>query len=399
MSVSYPCPCCGQTATTVLHKVADAPVHSVTLLRHPDEARAVPTRPIQLVLCHRCGFIFNAAFDAAPQDYSRDYVSTQAHSPTFDSFHRRLAEDLVDRWNLRGRTVVEIGGGQGEFLRQICLLGGNRGIGFDPAYEGPEHPTTSLRMVKDYYGEAHADVAADFFICKMTLEHIARPAEFMATVRRAVGDDPKRVVFFQVPDVTRILDERAFWDVYYEHCNYFGATSLRVLFEQAGFEVIGTRVDYDGQYLMIEARPGRRAVSAPSVGALAAKAASFSVGLPDLLARWRRDLARSRAAGEKTVLWGGGSKAVAFLTTLGIGVEVAGAVDINPEKHGTFLAGTAHPVLAPEDLKRLLPHRVIVMNPIYVQEIGRLVTALGVSTDIVPVTWVPSNQSKAVGLW
>jgi hypothetical protein len=60
----------------------------------------------------------------------------------------------------------------------------------------------------------------------MTLEHIAPTGDFVGAVRRAVGDDPQTVVFFQVPDVIRILKEQAFWDIYYEHCNYFSAGSL-----------------------------------------------------------------------------------------------------------------------------------------------------------------------------
>ncbi len=43
--------------------------------------------------------------------------------------------------------------------------------------------------------------------------------------------------------------------------------------------------------------------------------------------------------GRRTVLWGSGSKAVAFLTTVGLNGEVASVVDINPFRHGRYLAG------------------------------------------------------------
>ncbi len=47
----------------------------------------------------------------------------------------------------------------------------------------------------------------------------------------------------------------AFWDVYYEHCSYFSLGSLARLFRSTGFEVTGLHVEYDDQYLLVEARP------------------------------------------------------------------------------------------------------------------------------------------------
>ncbi len=63
------------------------------------------------------------------------------------------------------------------------------------------------------------------------------------------------MLLFELPDTTRILDECAFWDIYYEHCSYFTAGSLARLFRQAGFAVDDLYRVYDDQYLVIEARP------------------------------------------------------------------------------------------------------------------------------------------------
>ena len=62
-------------------------------------------------------------------------------------------------------------------------------------------------------------------------------------------------MLFELPDVRRVLDEVAFWDVYYEHCSYFSAGSLARLFRATGFEVLDLALDYDDQYLLLEARP------------------------------------------------------------------------------------------------------------------------------------------------
>ena len=90
-----------------------------------------------------------------------------------------------------------------------------------------------------------------------------------------------------------------------------------------------------------------------------------------------------KAEGQKVVLWGGGSKGVAFLTTLGLTLDdVAYAVDINPVKTGTFMAGTGQEIVAPSFLETYQPDAVIIMNPVYREEITRDLTAMGLSPDI-----------------
>ena len=78
------------------------------------------------------------------------------------------------------------------------------------------------------------------------------------------------------------------------------------------------------------------------------------------------------------MLWGGGSKAVAFLTTLGIRGGIDYAVDINPRRNGTFIAGTGQQIVVPAFLEEYQPDVVIVMSPIYLPEITAQLESMGV---------------------
>ena len=100
---------------------------------------------------------------------------------------------------------------------------------------------------------------------------------------------------------------------------------------------------------------------------------------------WRRDLQRVRQTGRQAVIWGAGSKGVAFLTTLNIQDEMEYAVDINPYKHGTYMAGTGQEIVGPEFLKRYRPDVIIVMNPIYCDEIQQDLDRMGVTAELMPV--------------
>lgn len=389
------CPGCGVPGMKAFYRVENAPTNSVLLLNSQDEALNFPRGTITLAVSPTSGFIANVDFDPALTQYNARYEATQGYSPTFNRFHQKLAQDLIDRFDLRHKTIIEIGCDKGDFITMLCEMGPNTGIGFDPAYVPGRHPSVAadrLTFIADFYSETYADYDADFFACKMTLEHIPDTGDFMRTVRRAIGEREETVVFFQIPNACYVLDDLAFWDVYYEHCSYFTKGSLAHLFRHTGFTVLDLWTDYDDQYLMIAARP--TAVPDPNApiplgddldGVMAA-VDRFATAVPQKIAAWQDKIAAFRAQGQKITLWGGGSKAVAFLTTLGLGVaEIPFVVDINPHKTGTFLAGSGQEIVAPNYLSTNPPDVVIIMNPIYRAEIGRDLQAMGLNPILMTV--------------
>ena len=379
------CPSCGSPDLTVFHERKSVPVHSCRLVATRDEAIASPCGALRLALCASCGFITNTAHNPALLDYGIDYEETQGFSPLFRDFMGRLARRWVERHELYDKDILEIGCGKGEFLALLCELGGNRGVGIDPAFvEGRLESGASDRIVfiRELYGENHADLATDALVCRHTLEHIAQVGDFLALIRRTAGRRGATAVLFEVPDVMRVLRERAFWDIYYEHCSYFSAGSLARLFRRTGFRVVALERGYDDQYLVVDAYPGeddglRPLAIEESSAAIADEAAAFSRSVSSTIARWRDRLVAARADGKRIAVWGAGSKAVSFLTSLELQDEVACAVDINPYKRGRFLAGTGHRVVAPEDLLDQPPDLVVAMNCVYVDEIRADLVRLG----------------------
>jgi SAM-dependent methyltransferase len=393
MSDTYTCPSCGAPGMEVFYTKDHAPVHSVMLLPTRDEAVNFPTGEIKLGFCRSCGFISNVAFESHKQKYSEHYEATQGFSPTFNAFSRRLAERLVERYDLHGKDIIEIGCDKGEFLTLLCEMGKNRGLGFDPAYVSERSLSKvneNVTFIQDLYSEKYAHHKADFVCCKMTLEHIHETDDFVRTVKRSTEGHPDTIIFFQIPDVTRILQDIAFWDIYYEHCSYFSPGSLARLFRRNGFEVLDLAREYDDQYLMIEARPGGDSNTPPlplenDFEVIERGVKYFSESYPKRLDFWRSYLHAQHQEGKRVVLWGSGSKGVSFLTTLNIWDEIEHTVDINPHKHGMYMAGTGQRIVAPDFLRDYQPDVVIVMNAVYKQEIQQDLNGLGVNAEIITV--------------
>ncbi len=393
--LSKPCPLCLQPGMSPFYSVPSVPVHSVLLLRSRQEALEIPRGNILLGFCNRCGFISNLAFDPELTHYGPAYESTQSYSAMFTRFSQQLARELVERYQLYGKTVLEIGCGNGEFLKVVCELGGNRGIGYDPAYApGRVVSSAEVTFVKEFYTEEAAHHAVDFLICKMTLEHIPDPRQFVNMVRRTLEPSRGTIVYFQVPDARRILREMAFWDVYYEHCSYFTPESLAYLFAEQQFEVLDARTVYDHQYLVIEARlrnGARYSHGRERVDQLERQVKAFEQRVGAHQNTWKNYFADQRSRKRNVVLWGAGSKAVAFLTTLGVREAVRYCVDINPNKNGTFIAGTGQKIVLPEFLKVYRPDEIVVMNPIYLAEIQETADNLGLAARLRSVDQPPGQ--------
>lgn len=387
------CPNCDAPGLEPFFEVTGIPAHCVMLMHTREAAVTYPRGDLQLAFCASCGFITNALFDVSLNEYSPDFEETQHFSPTFDRWARQLANRLVRDYDIRGKRVIEIGCGKGEFLALLCEAGDNTGIGIDPGciperLQGPA--AQRVRLIRDLYSEKYADLPADVVCCRHTLEHIQPTREFMQMVRRVIGQRPDTLVFFEVPDMTRVLRERAFWDVYYEHCTYLTAGSLARLFRSTGFEILELVRDFGDQYLWITARPTDGPTTAvltieDDLDATRREVALFREQCPSDVAAWRGRIAGYAAAGLKPVMWGAGSKCVALLTTAGIGQEVEYLVDINPHKVGKFLPGTGHPVVAPEFLRQYEPGIVVAMNPVYVDEIRQRLASMGVRAEVTAV--------------
>jgi hypothetical protein len=141
---------------------------------------------------------------------------------------------------------------------------------------------------------------------------------------------------------------------------------------------------------MIEARPGSlpghaEEMPPPDLEDLARKTQQFATDVRLLSEGWERRLKQLRNEGRKVVVWGGGSKGVAFLTTIKAASEIACAVDINPHKQGTFMAGSGHPIVSPAQLGDIRPDLVIVMNPVYCREIAEQLGTLGLAPEVVSI--------------
>jgi hypothetical protein len=382
------CPACGTGETRLSLHVRDIPAECNLLLGSEAEARAVPRGDIALALCSRCGLIWNTQFDPSLLSYDTWYENSLWASPRFAAYGRHLAQRLIDRYVVRDKTILAIGCGRGEFLWLLCRLGNNRGIGIDPASDPSEvPPDLNIRMIAEEFSDRHR-FEADLIVCRHVFEHLKNPRAFLDTVRRTIGGPTTTAVYFEVPNAKFVFREGSVWDLIYEHCSYFTEASLRWLFDAAGFDVRDLYPSFGGQFLGLEAFPGRTEdAPPPDIRELEAAVQTFGATYRAAVEEWANRLAGWTRQGRRVAVWGIGSKGVMFLNTVPGAASIETVVDINPRKQGHHVAGTGHRILGPDGLRENTPDVIILMNPIYREEVGHMVEDLGISSAIVAVSY------------
>ncbi len=175
--------------------------------------------------------------------------------------------------------------------------------------------------------------------------------------------------------------------MFYEHYNYFTPGTLARLLRAQGFEVDRLDVTYGAQYLSAEAHiagsgtHSRQHPAEERIEEVAGLVADFPRRFAERTSEWRRVI-DARAQLGPIALWGSGSKAVSFMKALGIGDQIEHVVDVNPYRHGRYIACTGQRILAPAELVAVQPRTVIAMNAVYRDEIGASLAELGVQTEM-----------------
>jgi hypothetical protein len=168
-------------------------------------------------------------------------------------------------------------------------------------------------------------------------------------------------IYIEVPCFDWICKHRAWFDIFYEHVNYFRLAD----FERMFGEVIESSKVFGGQYLYV-----------------IAELSSLRIPVIDMNNRFNfpsdftnRLTEKSSTKRNKTAIWGGASKGVIFaLLKQRTGQSVDIVIDINPAKQGRFIPGTGLQVKSPAqgiaDLQS--GSTIYVMNTNYLEEIRQM---------------------------
>lgn len=343
------------TAYREIYRAEQLPVFQNRMFHSAAAARDCTRGDMLLAQSLDTGLVSNRAFRPELMQYDQDYQNEQGLSSAFRAHLEAMAQ-VVGR-HFAGLSLIEVGCGKGQFLEQLAAQGFDI-TGLDPTYEG-DNP----RVLKQYFTPA-LGLQAQGIVLRHVLEHVQDPVAFLRGLCASNGGSGK--IYIEVPCLDWIARQRAWFDIFYEHVNYFRLQDFQRLFGT----VFEAGHCFDGQYLYVVAdlatlrQPEYHAEQAFSLPD------GFMAAIDDSRAR----LQQAGSAASRAV-WGGASKGVIFaLFMQRAGLPIDTVIDINPAKQGKYLAATGIQVLSPtQGMAQLRPGAdLYVMNSNYLPEIQSL---------------------------
>ncbi len=390
------CPVCHSTASRDSVWRDSLPTMQNYVHRTYESSMAAFRGEFRLAVCQSCGFAWNRTFDRKKILYDENYDNA-VPSTVMGMYYQEISEYLNEKYNLHGGLIVDIGCGNGEFLRALCDVQPDcRGLGIDPALDhSKEELDGRLALVRSEFSSDLLMEQPTLVVCRHVLEHIPEPVAFLRCINNALTAYGSCHCFFEVPDLSWIVENRAFWDFCYEHCNYFTSGSLSETLRRAGFEPRATRLGFGSQYRWMEAR-------SEQVKALPWGPAGEH-GLVDQVLRYADDesvdiaairdqIKQAKTEGQEIAIWGMATKGVIFSLLIDPDATLIDfCIDMNPNKQGCFVPIAGHSIEAPEVLLKASKEKliIIVMNENYGEEIFRKCREMGLDPILVNANGTP----------
>lgn len=385
MPEKYICPVCNFKSVETFYRQKKIPAINNKFYKTKIKAIKAPNGKVDLAFCSKCGFIFNSNFDSKLAKYDESYATSRSSSSFYREYLQKLVKELIEKHAIKNKKILEIGCWNGKFLKLLCKESGSSGIGIDPAYQGPSK-VGKVNFIKGYFPQRKGDLKIEANVCilRHTLEHIEEPYQFLKKVLKEVKFDQDLKLIIEVPDFDWIASQGAYWDITYEHANYFDKNSLGNLLKLNGFSSYKTFRTFGNQYLVVLAsKPGKRG----SVRLSAPERAIVDEFLENVEAKRERVSKLIKDCSGPITIWGMSGKGVIFTNLLAksLNQRIPFVLDDDEGKQYKYSPGVGHLILPYKILKEKPIRNILVMNPNYFQEMDDKLSKLGVEAKLINV--------------
>lgn len=397
------CRLCGGYDLEVVLELAPTPLAD-SYLSAEQLGKVQSTYPLDLFLCHNCGF--SQLLDVVhPQVIYYDYIyETKSSLGLVEHFQGYANEVLNDIRPANGSLVVDIGSNDGTLLK-FFQSGGMRVLGIDPAHEIASRATESgietwpmfftselVRKIKNERGAATIITSNNLFA---NVDDLASMTE---GIRELLAQDG--VFVFESFYLADLMQNMVFDFIYHEHLSYFSVKPLDAFFRRYGMELIDAkRIPTKGGSLRytVQLVDGPRNMS-PSIAKLIDFESNLGLDRIETYQTFTKRinkvknelltlLSDLKAQGKTIIGYGASATSTTLIYHFGLRDMLSFIADDNPQRHNLFSPGHHIPVLSPQVIYEQKPDYILILawryyepivkkHPAYLEQGGHFIVPL-----------------------
>ena len=312
--------------------------------------------------CSNCGLV---QLKQKPVSYFKEVITAATLSEKSRASRLSQMQELVSRFRLQGKKVLEVGSGKGEMV-DVLKEAGFIAAGMESSLKSVKiGQVAGRKMIKGYIGDAQKIKGGPFdaFISLNYLEHLPEPGKVIQNIYN--NSTAQAVGLVTVPNLDYLLKNRSFYEFVADHLSYFTKNTLTQAFEGNGFEVLECRtINEDNDIMAI--------VKKREVLNITGQYREVDVLIKDL----QKIAADYKAQNKKIAVWGAGHRTLALLALSEL-KDIAYVIDSAKFKQGKFTPLLHLKIVSSEHLREEKVDLVIVAVPgLYPGEVCKALDAM-----------------------
>ncbi|MBT6053597.1 MAG: methyltransferase domain-containing protein [Lentimicrobiaceae bacterium] len=337
---------------------------------YPTKEEFVEDKGINLEIfqCSACGLV---QLNIGPVEYYKEVITAASFSEKTRLSRLQQMQGFVEKFELHGKKVIEVGSGKGNML-EILEEAGLKSFGIEASSESVAIGQSAGRnMINGFLEDIDiiSDGPFDAFVSLNYLEHLPGPGEIIQSIYRNTTSNA--VGYVTVPNLDYLLKAKCFYEFVADHLSYFTQSTLRYTFEKNGFDVLECcTINEDNDIAAIVKKKEILDISE-----------QFSE-VKELIRNLQQIVAGYKSQNKKVAVWGAGHRTLALLALSKLD-NIQYVVDSAKFKQGRFTPVLHLNIVSPEHLKEEHVDLVIVMVPgLYPGEVLKTLKQMNVGVDI-----------------
>lgn len=311
---------------------------------------------LKLYQCPRCSLV---QLDATPVHYYKNVIRAGGSSTTMKELRKAESKDFIERFDLYGKKILEVGCGQGEFL--------SLWKDFDVQCIGIENSSklvaqgkaNGLNIIHGYMDNPELKLKEGPFdaFCQFNfLEHQPRPNKMLQAIYNNLTEEG--VGLITVPSLEYILVHNGYYELIRDHLAYYSESSLKLLFENNGFDVVSLKtVNRDTHEIQVRKRKQ-------------INLSNWITGYEKL----KEDIVKFiNDNGGETAIWGASHQGFTLIPSMHLEPFVKCIIDSATFKQGRYAPASHIPIVSPIEFREDPTNSIIIVAPGYTDEIYKYI--------------------------